>query len=90
MDNFLIGIQSLVAYHCEVYWDHFYLYYILMIWHLADMDTGDNRTDIYLFADDAKICRHITCTDDYQILQDTVDRIQHWSDVWLLKLNVTT
>jgi len=43
---------------------------------LADMDTGDYRTDcicllmyLYLFADDAKICRHITCTDDYQILQ---------------------
>ena len=43
---------------------------------------------LYLFANDAKICRHITCTDDYQILQETVDKIQHWSDVWLLKLNV--
>jgi len=52
------------------------------------MDTGDYRTDIYLFADDAKICRYITCTDDYQILQETVDKIQHWSDVRLLKLNV--
>jgi len=53
------------------------------------MDTGDYKIDIYLFADDAKICRHITyVTDDYQILQDTVDRIQHWFDVWLLKLNV--
>ena len=30
----------------------------------------------------------ITCTDDYQILQETVGKIQHWSDVWLLKLNV--
>jgi len=43
-----------------------------------------------MFADDAKICRHITCRpiDDYQILQETVNKIQHWSDVWLLKLNV--
>ena len=24
----------------------------------------------------------------YQILQETVDKIQHWSDIWLLKLNV--
>ena len=63
------------------------LLFILYINDLADMDTGDYRTDIYLFADDAKICRHITCTDDYQILQETVDKIQHWSDVWLLKLN---
>jgi len=43
---------------------------------------------IYLFADDAKICRYITCTDDYRILQETVDKIQHRSDLWLLKLNV--
>ena len=59
------------------------------------MDTGDYRlTALHerhnLLANDAKICRHITCrpTDDYQILQETVDKIQHWSDVWLLKLNV--
>ena len=32
MENFRNGIQSLVAYHKEVYWDHFYLYYMLMIW----------------------------------------------------------
>jgi len=44
------------------------------------MDTGDDKTEIYLFADDAKICRYITCTDDYLILQETVDKIQHWSD----------
>ena len=42
------------------------LLYILHINDLADMDTGDYRTDIYLFADDAKICRYITCTDDYR------------------------
>ena len=41
-----------------------------------------------MFADDAKICRHITCTDDYQILQETVDKIQQRTDVWLLKINV--
>ena len=56
---------------------------------LADMDTGDYRTDIYLFADDAKICRHITCTDDYQILQETVDKIQHWSMVRRVVVKVT-
>jgi len=41
-------------------WDHFYLYYILMIWQTwIQVITG--QTDIYLFADDAKICRYITC-----------------------------
>jgi len=43
----------------------------------------------YLFADDAKICRHITCTDDYQILQETVDKIQHWSMVRRVVVKVT-
>ena len=52
------------------------LLFILYINDLADMDTGDDRTEIYLFADDAKICRYITCTDDYRILQETVDKIQ--------------
>jgi len=37
------------------------LLFILYINDLADMDTGYYRTDIYLFVDDAKICRHITC-----------------------------
>ena len=63
-----------------MYWDHFYLF-ILYINDLADTDTGDDRTEIYLFADDAKICRYITCTDDYRILQETVDKIQQWSDL---------
>ena len=36
------------------------LLFILYINDLADMDTGDDRTEIYLFADDAKICRYIT------------------------------
>ena len=30
--KFRIGIQSSVAYHREAYWNHFYLYCILMIW----------------------------------------------------------
>ena len=58
------------------------LLFILYINDLADMDTGDYRlTALHerhnLLADDAKICRHITCrpTDDYQILQETVDKI---------------
>jgi len=80
MENFRIGIQSSVAHHRELVGP---LLFILYINDLADMDTK-----IYLFADDAKICRYITCSDDYWILQATVDKIQHWSDLWLLKLNV--
>jgi len=78
-------IQSSVGYHREVYWQSGTTsIYTIYINDLADMDTGDYRlTALHerhnLLADDAKICRHITCrpTDDYQILQETVDKIQH-------------
>jgi len=55
---------------------------------MADINAGDDRTEQYLFADDAKIYRHIKCNADHQTLQIAVDKVQHWSDTWLLKLNV--
>jgi hypothetical protein len=48
----------------------------------------ENSTDIYLFADDAKICKHIYSQSDQQLLQHSVDKIQQWSDIWKLKLNI--
>ena len=77
--------QSLVAYHREVYWDHFYLYYIIMIWQTwIQVITGQIYIYIYLFADDAKICRHITCTYVQTIIRFC--RTQwigfNWSDVY--------
>ena len=44
-------------------------------------------SDIYLFADDAKIFRHILNTSDFVELQNGIDALQSWSDKWLLKLN---
>lgn len=48
----------------------------------------ENSTDIYLFADDAKISKLIRSQSDQQLLQQSVDKIQQWSDKWKLKLNI--
>ena len=40
-----------------------------------------------LFADDAKIFRRIKCPEDRQRLQADLDKLQEWSNRWLLKFN---
>jgi len=45
--------------------------------------------EIYLFADDAKLYKHVTSEDDHVSLQMGLDVLQEWSDRWLLKLNVS-
>ena len=47
------------------------------------------KSDGKLFADDAKIFRRIKSCADKQILQEDLDRLQEWSDKWLLKFNST-
>ena len=40
---------------------------------------------IYLFADDAKLFRHLTCNEDHKALQLGLNALQDWSNKWLLK-----
>jgi len=40
-----------------------------------------------VFADDAKIYRHIQCHEDCKLLQYALARLQSWSQKWLLGLN---
>ena len=44
-------------------------------------------SDIYLFAEDAKIFRHILHHDDHQSLQTGVHGLGQWTHRWLLNLN---
>ncbi len=44
-------------------------------------------TDIYLFSDDAKLYRKITSTNDCNILQHDLGKLQAWSEQWLLKFH---
>jgi len=49
---------------------------------------SNNEADIYLFADDAKICRHIVHESNYELLQTALSKLQDWFESWLLKLNI--
>jgi len=44
---------------------------------------------VSLFADDAKISRHIATNEDSLNLQEALERMHSWSEEWLLKLNIS-
>ena len=43
---------------------------------------------VYLYADDAKIYKTFTTTDDEECLQKALDKMKDWCDNWLLKMNI--
>ena len=43
---------------------------------------------IYLFADDAKLFKHVICDENHKALQLGLNALQDWSNKWLLKLNI--
>jgi len=44
-------------------------------------------SNIYLYADDAKIFKHIQTLDDRSSLQNMFNNVQLWIDKWQLSLN---
>jgi hypothetical protein len=63
------------------------LLFVIFINDIVESCSGGS--DIYLYADDAKIFKHITNNEDCKGLQDDINRVKDWSDKWLLKLNET-
>ena len=62
---------------------------LLFVIYINDLpDVCDHLAEIYLFADDAKLFRHIQTEEDHIMLQSGLDELQKWSDTWLLQLNV--
>jgi len=49
----------------------------------------DVYCDIYLFADDAKLFRHIASPNDNCLLQKGIDALYYWNEQWLLKVNIS-
>jgi len=62
---------------------------ILFIIYINDLvEYCSSGSDIFLFADDAKIFSHIKEKEDGKLLQQDVDKFKEWMDTWLLQLNV--
>jgi len=65
---------------------------ILFLLYINDLpDSCDIRTqesDIYLYADDAKVYKTIQSKGDEASLQSIINKLKEWSDRWLLKLNI--
>ena len=64
---------------------------LLFLIYINDLPNVTQNTDtrIFLYADDAKIYRCITCVEDSQCLQRVIDKVKQWCDEWLLPLNVS-
>jgi hypothetical protein len=61
---------------------------VLFLLYINDLvDCCDGDPDMYLFADDAKIFKHILNPFDYDKVQNGLDALQEWSSRWLLNLN---
>jgi len=52
-------------------------------------DVVEKLAHVSLFADDAKISRHIATNEDSLKLQEALERMHSWSEEWLLKLNIS-
>ena len=61
---------------------------LLFVLYINDLpDFGGSDSNVYLFADDAKLFRHISGISDSMKLQTSVDSVKARSDRWMLKLN---
>ena len=60
---------------------------LLFLIYINDLPRGIQST-VRLFADDCLIYRDINSPSDQLILQSDLDRLQEWSNIWLLKFNL--
>ena len=62
---------------------------LLFIIYINDLMEGyEHSASTYIFADDAKIYRHVQCYEDCKLLQHAITGLQNWSQKWLLSINV--
>ncbi len=62
---------------------------LLFIIYVNDLpDVCHNLANIFLYADDAKLYKHIKNYEDHMKLQDSIKSLQDWMDEWKLNLNV--
>ena len=59
---------------------------LLFVIYINDL-LDDIESDGFLFADDTKIFRKITSPEDSITLQSDIDRLENWSEKWLLRFH---
>lgn len=59
---------------------------VLFILYVNDMPSQVS-SNLFLYADDAKLFRPIKCPQDEEILQNDINKLQAWSTNWLLKFH---
>ena len=63
---------------------------ILFIIYINDLvEQCNNGSEIYLYADDAKLFSYVKCEEDSFRLQKDIDSVIQWMEMWLLQLNTT-
>jgi len=62
---------------------------LLFIIYINDLiESCQEHSDVYVFADDTKFARHVNESEDCHELQEAIDLLNKCSGQWLLKLNV--
>ena len=97
ISDFLIGrLQKVTVGGCDSSWypvtsgipQGSVLGPILFVLYINDLpDLVDS--DAFLFADDTKVYRIITDTADSGVLQSDLNKLDKWSDTWLIKYNAS-
>jgi hypothetical protein len=62
---------------------------ILFLIYINDLPDCIQHSQIFLYADDAKIFKRIDCRLDCLLLQRDIDSIAAWCETWQLKLNIS-
>ena len=61
---------------------------VLFVLYINDLpDVVDAGSNIYMFSDDTKLYREIKDTSDEDILQNDIDKMNEWSDDWLMSFH---
>ena len=62
---------------------------IMFILYINDLPDCIKHSQIFLYADDAKLLKSITCRLDCILLQQDLDAVVAWCLTWQLSLNIT-
>ena len=81
MVNHQNGLKSLVGFHKALFWAPSFLYYMSMTF------ISNEILKCKLFADDAKLYKDLQNLEDFEMIQDDLDKLCQWTINWLLFYN---